>query len=327
MDNSGNRFVWYELAAADVEGAKAFYSAVLGWRTADVSMPDAPYTLFIAKDTPVAGVIGLPPDALENGAEQQWIGYVAVDSVDDTANRVEQLGGVVHIPPADVLGVSRFSIVADPQRGTIALVNDREDSQQQPAPRGPGAVGWHELHTASIERSFAFYGPLLGWQKAGAPADPEDTYQEFSAGGKTIGGMLARPGQSAVFAVALLLQRRRRRGGGQARRGGRRPDSRRPVYCAGRRSGHPLQGSSRRHLCASRQACPHEHRVLFAKRLSGPAGWRAAPVGLETAGRAFDRAPPMLSQSRTAGSGQARTGRPGLQHGIRSRSSFRTGRY
>ena len=197
MDNSGNRFVWYELAAADVEGAKAFYSAVLGWRTADVSMPDAPYTLFIAKDTPVAGVIGLPPDALENGAEQQWIGYVAVDSVDDTANRVEQLGGVVHIPPADVLGVSRFSIVADPQRATIALVNDREGSQQQPAPQGPGAVGWHELHTASIERSFAFYGPLLGWQKAGAPADPKDPYQEFSAGGKTIGGMLARPGQSA----------------------------------------------------------------------------------------------------------------------------------
>jgi hypothetical protein len=117
--------------------------------------------------------------------------------VDDTSNRVEKLGGVVHIPPADVLGVSRFSIIADPQRATIALVNDREGSQQQPAPQGRGAVGWHELHTASIERSFAFYSPLLGWQKAGTPADSKDPYQEFSTGGKTIGGMLARPGQSA----------------------------------------------------------------------------------------------------------------------------------
>jgi predicted enzyme related to lactoylglutathione lyase len=196
MNNSGCRFVWYELTAADVEGAKAFYAAVLGWRTANVSMPGSPYALFIAKDTPVAGLLGLPPDALKAGAEPQWIGYVAVASVDDASNRVEKLGGTVHVPPADVLGVSRFSIVADPQRATIALVNDREGSQQQQAPRGPGAVGWHELHTASIERSFDFYGPLLGWQKAGAPADPKDPYQEFSAGGETIGGMLARPGQS-----------------------------------------------------------------------------------------------------------------------------------
>ena len=170
MDNSGSRFVWYELTAADMESAKAFYAAVLGWRSADVSMPDAPYALFIAKDTPVAGLLGLPPDALEAGADPQWIGYVAVGNVDNSSNRVEKLGGVVHIPPADVLGVSRFSIVADPLRGTIALVNDREGSQQQ-APRGPGAVGWHELHTPSMERSLAFYGPLLGWQKAGAPAE------------------------------------------------------------------------------------------------------------------------------------------------------------
>ena len=198
MDNSGSRFVWYELTAADMEGAKAFYTAVLGWRTADVSMPGSPYALFIANDTPVAGLLGLPPDALEGGAEPQWIGYVAVRDVDDTSNRVEKLGGVVHIPPADVLGVSRFSIIADPQRATIALVNDREGSQQQPAPQGPGAVGWHELHTASIERSFAFYGPLLGWQKAGDPADQKNPYQGFSAsGGKTIGGMFVRPGQSA----------------------------------------------------------------------------------------------------------------------------------
>jgi predicted enzyme related to lactoylglutathione lyase len=196
MNNSGSRFVWYELTAADMEGAKAFYTAVLGWRTADVSMPDAPYALFIAKDTPVAGLLGLPQDALEAGAEPQWIGYVAVGNVDDASSRAEKLGGTVHIPPADVLGVSRFSIVADPQQGTIALVSDREGSQQQ-APQGPGPVGWHELHTASIERSFDFYGPLLGWQKAGAPPDPKDPYQEFSAGGEIMGGMLERPGQSS----------------------------------------------------------------------------------------------------------------------------------
>ena len=225
MDNSGSRFVWYELTAADMEGAKAFYTAVLGWRTADVSTPGSPYALFIANDTPVAGLLGLPPDALEGGAEPQWIGYVAVRDVDDTSNRVEKLGGVVHIPPADVLGVSRFSIIADPQRATIALVNDREGSQQQPAPQGPGAVGWHELHTASIERSFAFYGPLLGWQKAGDPADQKNPLPRVFRRRRENHRRHVREARPiGVFAVALLLQRRRRRSGGQS--ASRRPAAR-----------------------------------------------------------------------------------------------------
>jgi predicted enzyme related to lactoylglutathione lyase len=46
MDKAGDRFVWYELTAADMEGAKAFYTRVLGWGAADVSAPGHPYVLF-----------------------------------------------------------------------------------------------------------------------------------------------------------------------------------------------------------------------------------------------------------------------------------------
>ena len=129
------------------------------------------------------------------------------------------------------------------------------------------------------------------------------------------------------FAVALLLQRRRRCCGSQARRGRRRPDPRWPVYCAGRRPSRPLQGPSGRHLCADRQACSHEHRVLFAKRLFGRCRAASRPSrAVEPASPAFGRAPPMLRQTRwTAGSGRAQTGRQGLPHGIRSRSSSRIG--
>jgi predicted enzyme related to lactoylglutathione lyase len=50
-------------------------------------------------------------------------------------------------------------------------------------------VGWHELIAADREKSFAFYGELFGWQKEDAETGPMDTYQLFSAGGQTIGGM------------------------------------------------------------------------------------------------------------------------------------------
>jgi uncharacterized protein len=195
MDKSGNRFVWYELTTADMEGANAFYTSVLGWGTADVSAPGKPYILFTAGGAPVAGLMQLPQDAAEAGAAPQWIGYIAVDNVDDTAAHVQKLGGVVHVPPTDVLGISRFSIIADPQRATLALVKAREGGgPQAPAqPDAPGHLGWHELHALSLEAALAFYLPLFGWEKASIQAGPAGGSQVFSAGGEPIGGMLSGP--------------------------------------------------------------------------------------------------------------------------------------
>ncbi len=39
----------------------------------------------------------------------------------------------------------------------------------------------------------AFYGELFGWQKADADVGEMGTYQLFSAGGQTIGGMVTKP--------------------------------------------------------------------------------------------------------------------------------------
>jgi predicted enzyme related to lactoylglutathione lyase len=54
-------------------------------------------------------------------------------------------------------------------------------------------VSWHELLAADWEKAFAFYGELFGWQKADADIGPMGTYQLFSAGGQTIGGMFTKP--------------------------------------------------------------------------------------------------------------------------------------
>ena len=194
MVSSHGRFVWYELVTTDVEVAKAFYTKVMGWGAQDAPMADRVYTLFTVGKAAVSGLMDLPEDARKMGAKPTWVGYVAVNDVDTTAERIERLGGVVQVPPTDVLDISRFSIFADPQKAKLALFKWLQPGHEQPADlSASGRVGWHELLAADCEEALAFYGELFGWQKAGADIGEMGTYQLFSTGGQTIGGMLAKP--------------------------------------------------------------------------------------------------------------------------------------
>lgn len=194
MANSHGRFVWYELVTTEMEAAKAFYTDVVGWGTQDASMPGADYTLFTAGGASVSGLTGLPDDARRSGFRPSWLGYVGVDDVDATADRIRQLGGVVHVPPMDISNISRISVAVDPQMAGIALFKWLEDGHEQPADMdATGRVGWHELFANDWEKAWAFYSELFGWKKADADAGALGTYQLFSAGGQTVGGMLTKP--------------------------------------------------------------------------------------------------------------------------------------
>jgi predicted enzyme related to lactoylglutathione lyase len=194
MVNSHGRFVWYELITTDLETAKDFYANVVGWGTRDASMPGLAYSLFTVGDAPVTGLMNLPEYARRTGVTPHWVGYVEVDDVDAAVDRIKQLGGAVHVPPTDVPNISRFSVVADPQMATLAVLKGLKPAQRRSAEPGtPGRVGWHELLAADWGTAFAFYGELFGWQKADAHVGAMGTYQQFSAGGETIGGMFTKP--------------------------------------------------------------------------------------------------------------------------------------
>ena len=193
------RFAWYELATTDMESAKAFYGDVLGWGTQDVPASGPAYTLFTAGGAAVSGLMELPKEATASGLRPSWLGYVGVDDVNAAANRIEQLGGAVHVPPTEIPNVSRFSIAVDPQMATIALLKWLNGDQQQPAElNAPGRVGWHELLAADWEQAFAFYRELFSWQKAQTDTGAVGTYQLFSAAGETIGGMYTKPAMEPV---------------------------------------------------------------------------------------------------------------------------------
>jgi predicted enzyme related to lactoylglutathione lyase len=192
--NSHGHFAWYELMTTDVQGAKAFYTSVMGWNAHDASLPDRTYVLFTAGEAPVSGMMNLPESASTAGGKPCWVGYVGVEDADATADRIKRLGGAVHIPPTDIPNISRFSVFADPQTATLALLQSLSPDHGQPAEIGaPGRVSWRELFAADREKALAFYSAVFGWQKAHTNVSEAGTYQLFSAGGQTIGGMLTKP--------------------------------------------------------------------------------------------------------------------------------------
>src|SRR5208283_5405875 len=194
MVDSHGRFVWYELMTTDMDAAKAFYTKVVGWGTQDVSMPGMPYSLFTVAGSSVSGLMRLPEEAKKIGERSSWIGYVGVNDVDATADQIKRLGGTVHVPPQNILSISRFAVVADPQMATLALVQWLTPRREEPADRdAPGQIRWHDLLAADWEKAFAFYNEIFGWQKENLDDAAMNAYQLFSAGGQTIGGMFTKP--------------------------------------------------------------------------------------------------------------------------------------
>jgi predicted enzyme related to lactoylglutathione lyase len=183
------RFAWYELITTDMAAASAFYAKVIGWGVQDQSRPDLAYTMFCSGTTPVSGLMDLPAEARRMGATARWVGYVSVDDLGATADRLRQLGGKVFVPPIDS-NIGRIAVVADPQNATLALVEGLRAGQHKPPESNkPGRVGWHELLATDHAKAFAFYHELFDWQKAGADSGSTTTYQAVRSGDDAIAGM------------------------------------------------------------------------------------------------------------------------------------------
>ena len=73
------RFVWHELLTTDPVSAQDFYTQVIGWGTQKFEgSPAGDYTMWMAGEAPIGGVMKLPADAAAMGAPPNWLAYVEV---------------------------------------------------------------------------------------------------------------------------------------------------------------------------------------------------------------------------------------------------------
>jgi predicted enzyme related to lactoylglutathione lyase len=130
------QFSWHELATTDNEAAFAFYSNLFGWdaiRRMDMGSMGV-YLVFGYDGEQKGGMYIKRP---EMPGPPHWLPYVRVPDVDSSAPAVEAAGGRIILPPMDVPGGSRITIINDPA-GAVFALHSYPDAEGPAAAPGAG---------------------------------------------------------------------------------------------------------------------------------------------------------------------------------------------
>ena len=184
---------WTDLVTSDLDAAKRFYGALLGWEFEDMPVGDGMvYSM--------ASVDGLHVGAVSASQEQppHWNVYVTVVSADASAARAGELGATILAEPFDVLDAGRMAVVQDP---TGAIVCPWEPGTNIGAQyvNAAGALTWADVATPDPEAAARFYGDWLGWTFATGEFGPD--YRVIDNGGRPNGGVTALAPEHAAAGV------------------------------------------------------------------------------------------------------------------------------
>jgi hypothetical protein len=120
MQGETGAMCWNELATTDTRRARAFYSSLFGWTSVTREVSGTTYTTFGQDGVARCGMLAIPP--AWGLVPPHWLVYFAVRDCGGQAALVQSLGGTIRVPPADARDVGRFSVVADPQGATFAVI-------------------------------------------------------------------------------------------------------------------------------------------------------------------------------------------------------------
>ena len=86
-------FCWVDLASADAEASRSFYSQLLGWTSIDNPMGEGMvYSMMQKNGKNVCGLYQMDAGMLEQGIPPHWTSYIAVAEVDAGAEKVTAAG-------------------------------------------------------------------------------------------------------------------------------------------------------------------------------------------------------------------------------------------
>ncbi|MFF1462238.1 VOC family protein [Streptomyces sp. NPDC058330] len=182
---------WVHLVTRELDAARRFYGAVLGWTFRPGAMGDD-FVMARSGGVPVAG-IGAVASAYHVAVA--WTPYFSVRDADVASDRIRERSGTVAVGPL-ALGLGRALLAAD-RDGASFGVWEWTGRAATLAPNGSPAHAWLRLRTRNAFDAAIFYGEVLGWE-SGEPGGCEVAYVKEEVLVRCDGRPLARISSGAV---------------------------------------------------------------------------------------------------------------------------------
>ncbi|RZM73957.1 VOC family protein [Pseudoalteromonas rubra] len=183
-------FCWTELCTSNWQEAKAFYTQLFDWGFDDQPIGEGAYYTMLQKHSDdIAAMYQMMPQQKEAGAQSQWLNYIAVENVDEMAERAVALGAEIIAGPHDVPSAGRMVMLREPAEGAHFALWQAKEHPGCKRELEANVPYWFELATRNSQKSRAFYSALLGWQAQDKPMEGMD-YVLFSARDTVVAGML-----------------------------------------------------------------------------------------------------------------------------------------
>ncbi len=114
---------WTELHSKDLARDLAWLKATFGFEVREMPIPKGKYHLLASGGHDRGGAMA----ALMPGVPSMWLTWFSVDDADGAVARVRSHGGKILSPAADMQGIGRMAVVADPAGAVFGVI--------KPAPR------------------------------------------------------------------------------------------------------------------------------------------------------------------------------------------------
>ena len=189
-DDRAGRFIWQELITDDVQAARRFYGGLFGWQFEDTKRLGEPYTLVRAGGDPVAGITAVERKKPDEPIAQ-WLSYLFVADVDETAKNFKDAGGDILVAPVSLKGTARAAMVTDPAGAPLGLVSFDAELPAPPADPPMGRFFWRDYFAKDVEASLAFYRKFPGY-RAQEEGEGDGLHYVFrhGTGGKAVAGLI-----------------------------------------------------------------------------------------------------------------------------------------
>lgn len=156
------KFIWFELAAVDVQKQKNFYGAVFGWQFQNISQTKEQYTIIKNDDHQIAGLFQIEPRS-DARAGALWIGLLSVTDPAKAISIVKNAGGAVHTPATTMAKRGTYALLRDPEGALFGIL--KSDSGDPPdRETQTGDFLWLDLYARDIRHAAAFYQQLAGYE-------------------------------------------------------------------------------------------------------------------------------------------------------------------